>query len=79
VSEREPTVFPRLVRVGPCLEGEKFVNFMCKKIRVIQIPFDILFNLGVDIFSDLSFDTWVIQTVLRKLLGVAPAWDHPGN
>jgi hypothetical protein len=42
----------------------------------IQIPFDILFNLGVDIFSDLSFDTWVIQTVLRKLLVNAVPWEH---
>ncbi|OQD95507.1 hypothetical protein PENSOL_c020G09335 [Penicillium solitum] len=42
----------------------------------IQIPFDILFHLGVDIFSDLSFDTWVIQTVLRKLLVNAVPWEH---
>ncbi|KAJ6184771.1 hypothetical protein N7519_006072 [Penicillium mononematosum] len=42
----------------------------------IQIPFDILFNLGVDIFSDLSFDTWVIQNVLRKLLVNAVPWEH---
>ncbi|KAJ5607173.1 hypothetical protein N7537_003792 [Penicillium hordei] len=42
----------------------------------IQIPFDILFNLGVDIFSDLSFDTWIIQTVLRKLLVNAVPWEH---
>ncbi|EKV10814.1 hypothetical protein PDIG_48900 [Penicillium digitatum PHI26] len=42
----------------------------------IQIPFDILFNLGVDIFSDLSFDTWVIQIVLRKLLVNAVPWEH---
>ncbi|KAJ5817538.1 Tetratricopeptide-like helical [Penicillium robsamsonii] len=42
----------------------------------IQIPFDILFNLGVDIFCDLSFDTWVIQTVLRKLLVNAVPWEH---
>ncbi|OQE45094.1 hypothetical protein PENCOP_c002G06527 [Penicillium coprophilum] len=42
----------------------------------IHIPFDILFNLGVDIFCDLSFDTWVIQTVLRKLLVNAVPWEH---
>lgn len=42
----------------------------------IQVPFDILFHLGVDIFSDLSFDTWVIQTVLRKLLVNAVSWEH---
>lgn len=33
----------------------------------IQVPFDILMNMGVDIFSDLAFDTWTIQTVLKKL------------
>ncbi|KAF9886051.1 hypothetical protein FE257_012107 [Aspergillus nanangensis] len=43
----------------------------------IQVPFDILMQLGVDIFSDLSFDTWVIQIVLRKLLaGVIPDEEH---
>jgi hypothetical protein len=40
----------------------------------IQVPFDILMQLGVDIFSDLSFDTWVIQIVLRKLLINAVPW-----
>lgn len=34
----------------------------------IQVRFDILAHLGVDIFRDLSFDSWVIQIVLRKLL-----------
>lgn len=41
----------------------------------IVVPFDILLALGVNIFRDLDFDTWVIQTVLRKLqLNVVP-WD----
>lgn len=40
----------------------------------IQVPFDILLQLGVDIFGDLSFDTWVIQIVLRKLLINAIPW-----
>ncbi|KAJ5782371.1 Tetratricopeptide-like helical [Penicillium paradoxum] len=42
----------------------------------IQVPFDILLNLGVDVFCDLSFDTWVIQTVLRKLLVNAVPWER---
>ncbi|KAJ5558296.1 Tetratricopeptide-like helical [Penicillium sp. DV-2018c] len=42
----------------------------------IQVPFDILLNLGVDIFSELSFDTWVLQIVLRKLLVNAVPWEH---
>ncbi|GAD96949.1 SAP domain protein [Paecilomyces variotii No. 5] len=41
----------------------------------IQVPFDILLQLGVDIFRDLTFDTWVIQTVLRKLLINVVPWD----
>lgn len=41
----------------------------------IRVPFDILLQLGVDIFSDLTFDTWVIQTVLRKLIVNAVPWD----
>ncbi|EEP82905.1 predicted protein [Uncinocarpus reesii 1704] len=41
----------------------------------IRVPFDILQCLGVDIFRDLTFDTWVIQLVLRKLLINAVPWD----
>ncbi|KAF3481773.1 SAP domain-containing protein [Arthroderma uncinatum] len=44
----------------------------------IQVPFDILSCLGVDIFRDLTFDTWVIQLVLRKLLVSAIPW-HPND
>lgn len=42
----------------------------------IQVPFDILLQLGVDIFRDLTFDTWIIQTVLRKLLLNVVPWDE---
>lgn len=41
----------------------------------IKVPFDILLRLGVDIFRDLTFDTWVIQTVLRRLLLSVVPWD----
>lgn len=41
----------------------------------IQVPFDILLQLGVDIFRDLTFDTWVIQTVMRKLMVNVVPWD----
>ncbi|KKZ65575.1 hypothetical protein EMCG_08600 [[Emmonsia] crescens] len=41
----------------------------------IRVPFDILMCLGVDIFRDLTFDTWVIQSVLRKLVPNVIAWD----
>ena len=41
----------------------------------IIVPFDTLLALGVNIFRNLDFDTWVVQTVLRKLqLNVVP-WD----
>lgn len=44
----------------------------------IVIPFDILENLGVNIYRDLGFDTWIIQAVLRKLLVNAVPWiDEP--
>ncbi|EGD96975.1 hypothetical protein TESG_04396 [Trichophyton tonsurans CBS 112818] len=45
----------------------------------IQVPFNILSCLGVNIFRDLSFDTWVIQLVLRKLLMSAIPWRAPGE
>ncbi|KAI9808269.1 MAG: hypothetical protein M1825_004726 [Sarcosagium campestre] len=41
----------------------------------IAVPFDILETMGVNIFKDLAFDTWVIQTVLQKLAVNAVAWD----
>ncbi|CAI7619774.1 unnamed protein product [Penicillium bialowiezense] len=41
----------------------------------IRVPFDILSALGVDIFRDLAFDTWVLQIVLRKLHINAVPWD----
>ncbi|TPX23055.1 hypothetical protein DIZ76_014937 [Coccidioides immitis] len=41
----------------------------------IKVPFDILQCLGVNIFRDMTFDTWVIQLVLRKLLINTIPWD----
>ncbi|KAJ5903992.1 hypothetical protein N7504_006375 [Penicillium tannophilum] len=41
----------------------------------ITVPFDILTYLGVDIFRDLSFDTWVIQSIMRKIVDHAIPWD----
>ncbi|KAJ6109591.1 hypothetical protein N7486_001826 [Penicillium sp. IBT 16267x] len=42
----------------------------------ITVPFDILTYLGVDIFRDLSFDTWVIQKIMHKLVEYAIPWDE---
>ncbi|KAJ5825985.1 hypothetical protein N7474_003123 [Penicillium riverlandense] len=50
-------------------------NFPFNFAANIQVPFDILSKLGVDIFRDFSFDTWVIQIVLRKLLTNVVPWD----
>ncbi|KAJ5612891.1 hypothetical protein N7510_006085 [Penicillium lagena] len=50
-------------------------NFPFNITANIQVPFDILSQLGVDIFRDFSFDTWVIQIVLRKLLTNVVPWD----
>lgn len=41
----------------------------------IIVPFDIITFLGVNIFRDLSFDTWAIQVILRKLLVNTVPWD----
>lgn len=51
-------------------------NFPFSFAANIQVPFDILSQLGVDVFRDFSFDTWVIQIVLRKLLTNAVPWDE---
>ncbi|KAK2750142.1 hypothetical protein FQN57_004638 [Myotisia sp. PD_48] len=45
----------------------------------VQVPFDILSCLGVNIFRDLTFDTWVVQLVLRKLLLSAVPWNFKGQ
>ncbi|KKA25424.1 hypothetical protein T310_0525 [Rasamsonia emersonii CBS 393.64] len=54
-------------------EGDRFPFTLAANIKV---PFDILLQLGVNIFCDLTFDTWVIQMVLRKLLLSAVPWDQ---
>ncbi|OOF93725.1 hypothetical protein ASPCADRAFT_150286 [Aspergillus carbonarius ITEM 5010] len=41
----------------------------------VQVPFDMLMQLGVDIFRDLTFDTWVIQLILKKLTAHIVPWD----
>ena len=41
----------------------------------VVVPFDVLLTLGVNIFREMGFDTWVIQTVLRKLLLNCVPWD----
>jgi hypothetical protein len=53
-------------------EGNRFPFTLAANIKV---PFDILLQLGVNIFRDLSFDTWVVQMVLRKLLLSVVPWD----
>lgn len=55
-------------------QADEKVAFPFTLAANIQVPFDILMQLGVDIFSDLTFDTWVIQIVLRKLLINAVPW-----
>ncbi|KAI9674521.1 MAG: hypothetical protein M1817_001859 [Caeruleum heppii] len=40
----------------------------------IVVPFDILETLGVNIYRELDFDTWVIQRVIRKLMINAVPW-----
>ncbi len=42
----------------------------------VVVPFEILLSLGVNIFRELDFDTWVIQIVLRKLLLNCVPWDE---
>lgn len=61
-----------LMGAGEGLEDQLFPFSYAANIRV---PFDILQCLGVDIFRDLTFDTWVIQAVLRTLLINAIPWD----
>lgn len=61
------------------LQGEKeweSSRFPFTLAANIIVPFDILRHLGIDIFRDLTFDTWVIQIVLRKLLLSAVPWDN---
>ncbi|MCJ1366531.1 hypothetical protein MMC16_005660 [Acarospora aff. strigata] len=64
----------------PLCGGEDFViapeqRFPFGFAANIIVPFDILLGLGVNVFKDLEFDTWVVQTVLRKLHLNAVPWD----
>jgi hypothetical protein len=56
-------------------EDQPEQNFPFSFAANVKVPFDILSYLGVNIFRDLRFDTWVIQLVLRKLLVNAIPWD----
>ncbi|OJJ66725.1 hypothetical protein ASPBRDRAFT_59521 [Aspergillus brasiliensis CBS 101740] len=42
-------------------------KFLFSLTANIHVPFNILLQLGVDIFRELSFDTWVIQLIMKKL------------
>jgi hypothetical protein len=56
-------------------EDQPEQNFPFSFAANVKVPFDTLSYLGVNIFRDLRFDTWVIQLVLRKLLVNAIPWD----
>ncbi|KLJ05663.1 hypothetical protein EMPG_10889 [Blastomyces silverae] len=60
----------------PLFAGKEHACFPFSFSANIRVPFDILMCLGVDIFRDLTFDTWVIQSVLRKLVPNVIPWDH---
>ncbi|PGH00535.1 hypothetical protein GX51_05750 [Blastomyces parvus] len=60
----------------PLFGGKRQARFPFSYSANIRVPFDILMCLGVDIFRDLTFDTWVIQSVLRKLVPNIIPWDH---
>ena len=68
-----PEMFP--LSGGKEVEEES-VKFPFGWSANIVIPFDILMQLGVNVWKDLSFDTWVIQTVFRKLLLNVVPWDQ---
>ncbi|PGH27833.1 hypothetical protein AJ80_00383 [Polytolypa hystricis UAMH7299] len=82
LQRRETDKRPNLIaheidELMPLMRGDNPDHFFPFSFAAnIQVPFDILQSLGVNIFRDLTFDTWVIQLVLRKLLlGVIP-WDE---
>lgn len=77
--EKNPSLSPHEIDELLVLEGDgrswRDSWFPFLMAGNITVPFDILTVLGVDIFRDLSFDTWVIQIVLRKLLTNVIPWD----
>lgn len=62
-------LLPHLMAVTPNRSG-----FWFSYGANILVPFDTLESLGVNIFRELDFDTWVIQTVLRTLQKTALLW-----
>ncbi|KAI9882354.1 MAG: hypothetical protein M1823_005897 [Watsoniomyces obsoletus] len=58
-------------------ESNREQRFPFSYVGNVVVPFDIAETLGVNIFRDLDFDTWVMQLVLRKLSIHAIAYPNP--
>ncbi|KAK2768732.1 hypothetical protein FQN54_000588 [Arachnomyces sp. PD_36] len=81
-KENRPNLLPHEIEeMMPLMGAEDMPDdmFPFTLAANIKVPFDILLCLGVDIFRDLTFDTWVIQTVLRKLLLNVVPWAEKGQ
>lgn len=77
-TEGKPNLFAHEIdELMPLMGAEDLSahNFPFSFAANVRVPFDILSCLGVNIFRDMTFDTWVIQLVLRKLLLNVIPWD----
>ncbi|KAK2751942.1 hypothetical protein FQN55_008684 [Onygenales sp. PD_40] len=75
VDNRPNLLAHELDEMMPLFGGKEDFRLPFSFTANIQVPFDILQCLGVNIFRDLTFDTWVIQTALRKLIPNVVPWD----
>lgn len=75
VDKRPALLAHEIDELLPLFAGKANDNFPFSFSANVRVPFDILISLGVDIFRDLTFDTWVIQSVLRKLVPNVIPWD----
>ena len=76
-NEAKSNILPHEINEMLPLCGEDLPDqyFPFSYVANIIVPFDVLLTLGVNIFREMDFDTWVIQTVLRKLLLNCVPWD----
>lgn len=64
------------------LSAEEFnreQRFPFSYVGNVIVPFDVAESLGVNIFRDLDFDTWVMQLVLRQLTVYATTYPNPAT
>ena len=67
-SGLHPLEHPSIAALTPNYESDDDVGRRWSLASHVDVPQRILTTLGVDIFKDLSYDTWVLQTIWARMI-----------